>query len=194
MSDAFILKKISFTLSELLDELNAQQGNLKWLDNQESGKNHQFANNGRYHTGKHGTKWCYFTVSVKMVEKIERDVGCRIFREVFYLWDYGQNVKVLPIHIDTAEINQGKAIAACIPLKGRFHIKFYSDFAKTRPIDECIYGPGDLILINNRKYFHEGIVIDETRLGLHFFLDFENFDPNETLEDLVYRNQIIKYK
>lgn len=194
MSDVFVLKKLNFDLQDVKLEVQSQAHQLNWLDNQSSGHNYKSENDGRYHTGNHGTKWCQISLSVQLINKIESATTCAVYRDVFYLWDYGSKVKNLPIHIDTAEINKNKVVAACIPLVGRFHIKFYSDFAKTKAVGDCIYGPGDLILLNNRKYYHEGTVLDETRLGLHFFLDFENEAPGSHLEELLLTNQIVKRK
>lgn len=194
MSDVFVLKKLNFDWQELNLEVQSQAHQLKWLDNQSSGHEFKSENDGRYHTGNHGTKWCHISLSAQLIDKIETAAMCPVYRDVFYLWDYGRQVKNLPIHIDTAEINKNKIVAACIPLVGRFHIQFYSDFAKTQAVGDCVYGPGDLILLNNRKYYHEGTVLDETRLGLHFFLDFEKDTPNSHLEDLLLANQLVKRK
>lgn len=194
MSDAFVLKKLNFDLLEIEAEIQTQADQLNWLDNQSSGHDYKTANDGRYHTGNHGTKWCEISLSAKLINKLESSATCTVHRDVFYLWDYGSKVKSLPIHIDTAEINKNKVVAVCIPLVGRFHIYFYSDFAKTKPVGDCIYGPGDLILLNNRKYYHEGTVLDETRLALHFFLDFENDTPNANLKELLLINQLVKRK
>ena len=83
--------------------------------------------------------------------------------------------KSLPLHLDGSDQNCGKAIACCVPLIGRFRLRTYMDLEMRTPVDECIYGPGELVLINNRKYYHDGLVLDDTRLAIHCFLDFENF-------------------
>jgi hypothetical protein len=105
------------------------------------------------------------------------------------MWDY-QDKKTLPLHLYSAEINCGKAIAGCIPLVGRFKLSMYRDLSKSGPVGECIYGPGELILINNRKYYHEGEVLDETRLGIHFFLDVENVEEGMSLREVIRQNAL----
>jgi len=170
VTEAFTLKKLGFPLGEIKKQVELAWPSLNWQKNQVSGEEHRQNNDGRYHNGGHGTLWCYIGLPASVLTGIEKTIGAPIYRERVALWDY-KDVKTLPLHIDTEEINFGKRFSAVLPITGRFKLSFYEDIEKKKPAGECTYGPGELVIINNCRYFHEGIVLDETRLGLHFFLD-----------------------
>ena len=189
MADGYLKKKLCFDLQEVIDEIDGQASALRWRENQVSGVEYAKYNDGRFHNGKHGTRWCELSLSSGLIAKIEDTVGCRVFRDVFYLWDY-LDVKSLPLHIDTAEINSGKVVACCIPVIGEFKLSLFRDVAGADLVGECIYGPGEVVLIHNRKFFHSGQVLGHTRLGVHFFLDFQVDDFDESLAELLKKNAL----
>lgn len=191
MSDLFQKKKLSFDIDEIKREVEDQRGALIWNKNEVSGPEFLNKNDRRYRDGSHGTTWCYVKLTDALIGKIEDTIGCPVHREVFYLWDYGSR-KNLPMHIDEAENNCGKVIACVLPLVGRFCLRMYRESDPSTRLGECVYGPGELILINNRKYFHDGLVLDETRLAIHFFLAFEKFLPESSLSEMLAQNSICR--
>lgn len=189
MVEGFLKKKLLFDLQEVIKEIEGQRPGLEWRANQVSGVEYAGFNDGRYHNGRHGTRWCEIRLSAALIDKIEHTIGCRVFKDVFYLWDYLE-IKSLPIHIDTAEINSGKLVAGCLPVVGEFKLSLFRDIGGTALVGECVYGPGEVILIHNRKFYHSGQVLGHTRLGVHFFLDFEAGDVDENLEVLLKKNAL----
>lgn len=161
MSDWWIVKN-NFDYSKIKNDFNNQ--NIEWLDNIGTG---------------HGTKWCHVKLSNDTVSEIEKSIGTPIDTSQMYVWDYGKK-KELPLHIDTDEWNVGNWIAVVIPFVGNFHLEAF-DQSSTTKLDEVDYGPGDILILNNRKYPHQGHVIDETRIAFHTYLKTPNYVIEETL-------------
>jgi hypothetical protein len=169
MPDWFIKTLLKFDLSELSSYIQTQ--NLEWVK-----------------TDPHQTKFCNVNLPIEMILKIESSVGFKIKRDTFFLWDY-QDRKDLPLHIDPPEKNLFKAVACVLPLVGRFVNIMWNEKERKQCLGVCEYGPGDLLILNNRKYYHEGFVLDDTQLSLHFYSEFEDFDPLITLEEMIEKNK-----
>jgi hypothetical protein len=171
MSDWFIKKEIKFNISEAEIFVNAID--IPWQKTNERG---------------HNTRFAKIDLPAELVDKIEISAGFKIKRDTFFLWDY-QTRKDLPLHIDSPEENLFKAVACIIPIIGRFVNIMWNEEERKNCLGICEYGPGDMLILNNRKYFHEGFVLEDTRLSLHFYSDFENFDPTITLEEMIEKNR-----
>lgn len=171
MSDWFIKKEIVFDINEVVAFIN--QIDIPWQKTNERG---------------HNTRFAQIALPDNLIDKIEASVGFKIKRDTFYLWDY-QTRKDLPLHIDSPEENLFKAIACVLPIVGRFVNIMWNEEERKNCLGVCEYGPGDVLILNNRKYFHEGFVLEHTRLSLHFYSDFEDFDPAITLEEMIEKNR-----
>ena len=165
MGDWWIVKH-NFDFNLIQNEFKNQ--NVEWLDNIGTG---------------HNTKWCRVLLSQPTIDYIEKIIGVHIDTSELYVWDYGTK-KELPIHIDTAEWNVGNWIAIVIPFIGNFHLEAF-DETKTNKLDELDYGPGDVLILNNRKYPHQGHVLDETRVAFHCYLKTPNYDIQKTLQQNI---------
>lgn len=170
MSDCLIKKSLSFSHSELMDEINAQKESLNWLPT--------YAHYG------HNTIFATVTLSSGLIKKIEQSCGFNIFKGAIYIWDYGTK-KDVPLHKEIPSETHNKTLSCVIPLVGRFVTTIWSDLNRTNRLEACEYGPGDIVILNNRKYHHEGHVLDETRLSLHMYSDFELYDESIHLDDLI---------
>ncbi len=171
MSDWFIKKELTFDLTEISNYLETCE--ISWMGTNEHGHNTRYAN---------------VELPLSIINKIEDTVGFKIKRDTFYVWDY-MDRKDLPLHLDPPEENLFKAIACVIPLFGRFVNIMWNEQERKTCLGVCEYGPGTALILNNRKYYHEGFVLEKTRLSLHFFSDFEDFDPNITLEEMIEKNR-----
>jgi hypothetical protein len=179
----YLYKKININgIDQLRDEYNEQKEGLVWKANLELGKEYKALADGRYRNGKHGTRWCYFTPSVNLIEQLEHDIGHPIFKDTMYLWDY-LDKKILPPHLDTPDSNSHCAFAVSLPLVGSFQLEFYDGFEGKNVVGSCVYQPGEAVIINNLSYHHGGKVLSTTRLGLHLFLDY----PANDVEYLVHK-------
>lgn len=163
MSDWWIVRN-NFDYTVIQKEFLSQD--IEWLDN--IGTNH-------------GTKWCRISLSQKTIEYIETFIGVPIVTSEMYVWDYGTR-KDLPMHIDTHDWNSGNWIAVAIPFVGDFHLEAF-DYSREKKLDEVDYGPGNVLILNNRKYPHQGHVINETRVAFHCYLKTPNYDIDKTLEE-----------
>lgn len=171
MSDWFIKKTITFDVNELVSFIQSIEP--PWQKTNERG---------------HNTRFAKIDLPTDLINKIEESVGFKIKRDTFFLWDY-QTRKDLPLHIDSPEENLFKAIACVLPVVGRFVNIMWNEEERKHCLGVCEYGPGEVIILNNRKYFHEGFVLEDTRLSLHFYSDFEDFDPSITLEEMIEKNK-----
>ncbi|GEM_PF-2687609 len=183
MAHWFYKIQLEEKLELISSEIESQKSSLIWHENIESGQHYAGLMDGRHHNGQHGTQWCELQLSEDSVSILEKKVGHPIFKSLFYLWNYG-SVKELPIHIDRPEINYGNAISGILPLEGTFDLKVYENIDDKKPVDSCIYGPGDIVLLNNLDYYHKGEVLSGQKVGLHFFLDLKIFD-SPTIEDIL---------
>ena len=163
MSDWWIIKN-NFDYNQIKDEFENQD--IQWLDNIGTG---------------HGTKWCHVKLNDKTITAIETAIGTPIDRTQMYVWNYGTK-KDLPLHIDTDEWNVGNWIAVVIPFTGNFHLEAF-DETRNIKLDEVDYGPGDILILNNRKYPHQGYVLDDTRIAFHCYLHTPNYNINKTLQE-----------
>ena len=177
MSDCLIKKPLSFNHSELMDEINAQKASLDWR-----------ITDTRY---GHNTTFAAVTLSPELIKKIEQSCGFNIFKGAIYIWDYGTR-KDVPIHKEQVDETHYKALPCVIPLVGRFVTVMWTDVQRTKCVEVCDYGPGDLVIMNSRKYAHDGYVLDETRLSLHFYSDFEFYDKEVQLEDLINMHPLVE--
>jgi len=167
MSDWFIKNKITFnidTVKSYIDDID-----LDWQGTNDHG---------------HNTRFAEIDIPQDIINEIEKSVNFKIKRDTFYLWDYIER-KDLPLHLDSPEENLNKAVACVLPVVGRFVNVMWNEKERKKCLGVCLYGPGDVLILNNRKYYHEGFVLDNTRLSLHFYSDFENFNPNITLEEMI---------
>ena len=171
MSDWFIKKEITFDINEVVEFVKTIEPN--WQKTNERG---------------HNTRFAQISLPMDLISKIETSVGFKIKRDTFFLWDY-QDRKDLPLHIDSPEENLFKAVACVLPLIGRFVNIMWNEEERKQCLGICEYGPGDTLILNNRKYYHEGFVLDNTRLSLHFYSDFEDYDPTITLEEMIENNR-----
>jgi hypothetical protein len=176
MSDYLIKKPLLFSHSELMAEVNAQQASLNWQTT--------YANYG------HNTRFADITLSLDMIKKIENTCGFNIFKGAMYIWDYGIR-KDVPTHKETPYDTQNKALSCIIPLVGRAVHIMWPDVIRTKCLEVCENGPGDLVILNSRRYAHESFVLDETRLSLHFFPDFELGNDTVLLEDLINMHPLV---
>lgn len=171
MSDWFIKKKLVFDVDEVISFVNSIEP--RWQKTNERG---------------HNTRFASIELPTELINKIETSAGFKIKRDTFFLWDY-QNRKDLPLHLDSPEENLFKAVACVLPVVGRFVNIMWNEEERKNCLGVCEYGPGDLLILNNRKYFHEGFVLEDTRLSLHFYSDFEDYDPTITLEEMIEKNK-----
>lgn len=128
-----------------------------------------------------GTDWCLLALPEDLRQKIADHSGFPIFPD-FYVWNYRKEKRLL-VHKDGNDPGEFRNIVGVIPLIGDFICEVYSEEDHTSPFDQIQYGPGDLLILNNTKYFHGGRVLSETRLSLHFYLDFHN-NRNLSLEQV----------
>jgi|TARA_B110000908_G_C10235547_1_gene443095 hypothetical protein len=163
MNDWWTVKH-NFDYSVIQDEFNNQ--NIEWLDNDGTG---------------HETKWCRISLSQNTINYIQKSIGVKICTSELYVWNYGTK-KELPLHIDTHEWNVGNWIAVVIPFSGNFYLEAF-DKSRTKKLDEVVYGPGDILILNNRKYPHQGHVLDDTRIAFHCYLHTPNYVIDKTLEE-----------
>jgi|TARA_B110000503_G_scaffold68729_1_gene107343 hypothetical protein len=170
MSDWWIVKN-NFDYNIIKKEFESQD--IEWLDN--IGTNH-------------GTKWCRISLFQDTIKYIEKFIGVSIVTSEMYVWDYGTR-KDLPMHIDTHDWNSGNWIAVAIPFIGVFHLEAF-DQSRTEKLDEVDYGPGDVLILNNRKYPHQGHVINETRVAFHCYLKTPNYDIRKTLEENIREHKL----
>lgn len=133
-----------------------------------------------------GSAWCLLSLSKKLTENLEAAVHFKIYPD-FYIWNY-RDVKDLKIHRDNNAPGAARHIAGVIPLVGDFEAQVYDELDLRTPMDTCRYGPGDILFLNNTKYYHGGRVLSPTRISLHFYFDFFNTD-NESLEALLQKNK-----
>lgn len=177
MSDCLIKKPLSFSHSELMNEINAQWDSLQWRTT--------YAHYG------HNTRFTDAVLSPELIKKIEQACGFNIFKGAMYIWDYGTR-KDVPIHKELATETHNKSLSCVIPLIGRSVNVIWTDVHRTRCLEVCDYGPGDLVILNSRKYAYDSYVLDETRLSLHFFPDFELYDESIQLDDLIKMHPIVE--
>lgn len=167
MSDWFIKKDLVFDVNEVISFFKSIE--LNWQKTNERG---------------HNTKFAQIDLPDHIIDKIEESAGFKIKRDTFYLWDYNIR-KDLPLHIDSPEENLFKAVACILPLYGRFVNIIWKEKERNNCLGVCEYGPGEVLILNNRKYYHEGFVLDDTRISLHFYSNSENFDPSIPLEEMI---------
>jgi hypothetical protein len=158
LKDWFLKQKLNFDLDLLKSEVMPKIEHAEWSD-------------ARYNQAP-GTKWCLLSLTGPLVTQIEESIAFPVYPD-FYIWNYGE-VKELLIHKDGNDPGDSRSIVGCIPLIGDFECQVYSEHDHTQPMDACRYGPGDVLILNNTKYHHGGRVLSETRLSLHFYLDFFN--------------------
>jgi len=134
-----------------------------------------------------GSFWCHLIIDKELKLKIEELINYRVYPD-FYIWNY-KNIKKLKVHRDTNDRGHSREVSGILPLIGDFKTEVYHEDDLTSPIDNCVYGPGEVLFLNNTRYYHGGDVLSETRLSLHFYLDFFN-EGNKTLEQLLNLNRI----
>ena len=134
-----------------------------------------------------GTSWCKIKLPKSITEKLELSINCPVYPD-YYIWKYSET-KTLLIHKDNNSPGDGRTIAGCVPLVGNFENRIYTDDGLETVLDRCVYGPGDVLLLNNTKYFHGGTALDDSRISLHFYLNFFN-DENRSLGELLHLHRL----
>lgn len=172
--DWFLKQNFLLDFREIRDQIIPFSSHLDWHDSDPS--------------QAPGSKWCFYDSSAELVSKLEEGLGLKVYPELF-LWDY-KDTKILKIHRDKNDPNHFRPIVGILPLVGEFETHVYdrTDFAK--PLDTCVYGPGEFLILNNTKYFHGGKVLSDTRISMHFYFDFI-FNENESLFDFIAKNRKI---
>lgn len=121
------------------------------------------------------TEYCQIDLySIPVVRSVlESSVGGKVYNTATIV-DF-HHVTGLREHIDDIQkINHGFQFVCIVPLYGR-SIEYIYEGREESVLSSVEFGPGDILVLNNTKYYHSMTTLDDTRITLMMWIEDANY-------------------